>query len=197
MSFKNFKSSAIESRILAAGSHIVTIVRIILTNSFESWDRDLQKFVDKSDSYIWDSPTGQLFVEFEDPDGKRISARVNDSGYAKEDDYAPESLEEEGLTVKEGFVCRELDNGKFQRILSDERTEKAYAIVNKLLNAAGMPEGSDIETFMSTAVAEKLTLGIRVAERIHKEKKYHDVKAYFKPEDIIKAAAPAQGTMEL
>ncbi len=74
---------------------------------------------------------------------------------------------------------------------------KAYAIVNKLLNATGMPEGTDIPTFMSTAVAEKLTLGIRVAERIHKDKKYHDVKAYFKPEDIIKSDAPAQGTMEL
>ena len=185
--FAGFKSEAVTSNVLPEGEHVVEIVKLEETDSFTNLD-GTPKLKDRP--YVDACP--QLAVMFRNDKGV-ITNRFNGMGYYKEDDFAPEEIEEKGLTVADTYVLAENENGDKTRIQHDVRTEKCQSIFNQLFNGLNLPEGSDIAD-----IKPGMKLVIRVKESVYDNKKQYNVAGYRKHVEGVEAPETSEaGTMEL
>jgi hypothetical protein len=181
--FQNFKSEKPAVNVLGAGEHVVRVNRIFEIDSFTNINGSA-----KADQ-PWDAPTPQLAVQLGNDKGV-ITERLNGLGYDHSDDYTPEQLEKAGLVDVDGYVAKDLGNGKFQRIPSEARTESCRNILNRFLWACGVPEGTALPDFVTTLGDNEVMVTIKVEASEHKGKTHYGVASFSQ----VKANEP---TLEL
>ena len=118
-------------------------------------------------------------LKLESENGKSITTRLQSRGYKHTNDMTPEEMKELGLVDRDGYACKPLENGRFERITDESNTQKCYNIVNKFFAAIGMAEGSSMEQFMTRAISEKIHVGIKVVEEHYAGKDYNNVQSFY------------------
>ncbi len=171
--FKGYKSAKPTSTVLAIGTHIVTLVKIFMIDSFTNINGSAK------DDSVWNEPTPQLAVQLGNDKGV-ITSRLNGVGYVHTDAMDPEEMKTLELVDVEGYAAKDLGDGKFQRVVSEDNTEACSNILNRFFHACSVPEGSTIEQLMVMAKDNKIQLEIEVEANEWDGKTRSEVKS-FKP----------------
>ena len=185
--FNGFVSEKPKANLLAIGKHLVKIIRVVLIDSFMNMDGSAKE------DQKWSVQTPQIGVSFQDDKGAVISMRLNGLGYMHSDDYDPEEMKEQGLIDVDGYACKELDDGKYERIVSEANTEACKNIMNQFLYACGVPEGTTLPDFIKTALEGEVELEIEVvANDYNPDKPSPEVKSYSRKKETAEPTLDLQ-----
>jgi hypothetical protein len=180
--FNAFKSEKPTSVILGLGKQIVNVIKIFMIDSFTNTDGS-----SKEDS-VWSAPTPQLGVTFGNKDGV-ITTRLNGMGYLKSEDLDPEEMANLGLVDVDGYACKDLGDGTFERVQHEGNTESCLNILNRFVWACGVPEGTSIEELMTLAKDNEIQLEIDVRANEWDGKTRNEVYSF----NQVKAGAEVKG----
>jgi len=169
--FNDYKSEKPKSTVLAVGSHIVGLIKIFLIDSFTNLNGSAK------DDSAWSEPTQQLAVTVGNDKGV-ITTRLNGRGYMHTDSVDADYLEKNGLVDVDGYVAKELKNGKFERIDSEENTEACTNILNRFFHACAVPEGTTLEELMQLAKDNNIQLEVEVKSAEYDGKTHNEVKGF-------------------
>lgn len=169
--FSNFVSAKPKSLILGVGNHVANLIRIFLTDSFTNSDGSAKAESD------WSAPTQQLAVQVGNEHGS-LTTRLNGVGYIHTDDMDPDEMIAQGLVDVDGYVAKELENGKFERLPSETNTEACTNILNRFFHACAVPEGTTLEELMVLAKDNEIKLAIVVEEREYDGKFHNEIKSF-------------------
>jgi len=168
--FGAFKSEKPKVNLLAVGKHIVSLVKVFMINSFMNMNGSMK------DDQPWDEPTDQLGITFVNEKGEIISHRFNGEGFLHTDSVDPDEMIALGLVDLNGYACKDLGNGKYQRVTSEENSEACKNILNQFLWACGLEEGSTIQDLIDKK--DDLSLEIEVIETEWDGKTRKEIKSF-------------------
>lgn len=186
--FSSFKSEKPKSALLALGKHIVSLISISFIDSFLNANGSA-----KTES-IWSEPTPQIAVKVGNETGG-LMHRFNGLGYLHTDSVDPDEMESLGLVDMDGYACKELENGKFERIVSEDNTEACKNILNKFFWACNVPEGTTLDELMILASEGKVNLEVEVVENLYDpDKPSKEIKSW---NQVKEGEEVKQGQLEL
>lgn len=181
--FASFKSAKPTSLILGVGKHVVRLIRILMIDSFTNLNGSA-----KEDS-IWSEPTPQLAVQVGSDKGT-ITTRLNGLGYLHTDQVDQEYMEKNGFVDVEGYVATPLENGKFERVISDANCEACANILNRFFHACAVPEGTSLEELMVLAKDNDIKLQVEVVANEYDDKSRNEIKYFSQVTAEVEAAVP-------
>jgi hypothetical protein len=155
--------------IAVEGDFVMQITRFHFTNSFLKNYEDEEKDGIREDieaGKMWNDPTPQILVTLGDKNGNGVvSHRLNGCGYLKNTDpeVSEDMLNGKGILVIKGYVCKENKDGKFERIESPEKTEKAMNMIHSFINKLGITdEKLSIEEAIKRATDNKYLINATI-----------------------------------
>jgi len=164
MKLKDLKVRKVETTLLRTeGDFLMNIVRFEEINSFEkNFNHDLKADLKSQQEAgeMWIDPTPQVAITFGSTEGKGvITDRFNLRGFvhADDSDVTDDILKRKDVLVIKGYVCKENKDGLYERIVHEERTEKAINRLYSLLNKFGYTtDDYDVETALKEARDEQI-----------------------------------------
>lgn len=129
-----------------AGTYVMNLVRFEFMNSFEkNFDHDEKDGIREQieAGTMWCDPTPQVAITFGDKDGKGvITDRLSGAGYLHADDkeVTEEMLNEEGILTIGEYICKQNEDGHFERIASPEKSAAAVKRLHEMINKFGITD---------------------------------------------------------
>lgn len=194
--FQTQNVSLIPFEQLEPGWHKVKVRRAIFTDDTKTGlVNPTPKPMDKRAP--WDDPTYQLAVYFANDENKGATRRFTRYGYATMEDL----LKEDPKTAKECVAMGDqryaVDKKDKVRIVSKEKTRRAELIVNRLMTASGVPEGTTGKAILDELIGKELQ--IEVTCHVYNGKTYFDVTNFAKadtPAEELKRIPKPQGVLD-
>jgi len=170
--FSSKKVNTLPFEHLAIGWHRVIAKTAQFTNDFMSGLRNpTMKTADKLPA--WKDPTYQLAIYFEGENHKGATRRFTKYGYEKYDELLKTDPELAAECIPLGEARYAVDKVDMVRMVSEDLTNKAEAILNRCLTAMGVPEGTGGNDLIPAIHGKELM--IQIGQRTHKGKDYLDV----------------------
>lgn len=158
--FEDFKVSKPEFNLLPVGEHVVRIVRMEETSSFQQFNG-----TQKDELPPWKDAEPQLaitFVSAEEGKTGGITHRFNGLGYTKFDELSAEDKKSGDYEDHKGYACTLNEDGLLVRVRNEKRTKACENILNQLAGSLGIKEGTSLGTGLQTAIADQTKLVITV-----------------------------------
>ena len=157
---------------LPEGWHPVTIKMAIITTDFMKGLRNpTPKPVEERP--VWKDATVQIAVYFEAENHTGATRRFSRFGYWKYDDFIAAHPDRANQVTKEGDQGYAVLKDKGVRIQSEDATNAAGMILNRMLTAAGIPAGTKGSDLCKALEGKKLK--IQVTKHVYNKEEYFDV----------------------
>ncbi len=148
--FQNFKSEAPTFEKVPEGIYLFTLVQVIFDlDSFHNWDG-----TPKVELPEWKNPTPQIGLLAKCDKGV-VPFRLNGESYLRWDDLTEKQIASGKYVQAGNYALVKKTMMREPLDIDDPRTLGAISIVNEIMKALDMPEGSDIN--MLAAVVENKT----------------------------------------
>jgi hypothetical protein len=154
--------------LLAAGEHVVRLIRAEETDSFSQFNGE-----PKSKETAWKDATPQLaitVVAAEKGKSGGLTHRLNGLGYVKDKDLSDAQRESGDYQIEGGYACTLNEDGILVREVSPDATKACNNILNQFASAIGAKEGENLGDAIQRAIAQETPFRVTIVNDEYQEK---------------------------
>lgn len=154
--------------LLAAGEHVVRLIRAEETDSFSQFNGEA-----KGKVTAWKDATPQLaitVVAAEKGKSGGLTHRLNGLGYTKWNQLSDAQKESGDYEEQGGYACALNEDGILVREVSPEATKACNNILNQFAAAIGAKEGESLGDAIAKAIAQETPFRVTIINDEYNEK---------------------------